>query len=113
MDIKGIQEKLQIFADERDWDKFHNPKNLVMALSVETSELVEIFQWLTESESSNLINNQNKLDQVRDEIADVAIYLIILADKLGVNIESAINKKLVKNASKYPAENVQGPQKIF
>jgi dCTP diphosphatase len=113
VDINSIQKQLQLFADERDWDQFHNPKNLVMALSVETSELVEIFQWLTLSESSNLKNDPIKLNQVSDEIADVALYLIRLADKLGVNIESAINLKLIKNANKYPAEKVRGSSKKY
>ena len=83
------------FAEERDWDKFHSPKNLVMALSVEASELLEHFQWLTEEESSNL--SPEKIALVSKELADVQIYLIRLADRLGVDVLAASASKLEEN----------------
>jgi len=99
------------FAEERDWDKFHSPKNLVMALSVEASELLEHFQWLTEEESSNL--NTEKLALVSKEIADVQIYLIRLADRLGVDVLAASASKLEENKIKYPADRVRGSAKKY
>jgi len=108
MDIKEIQNRLEVFAVERDWNQFHNPKNLVMALSVEASELVEIFQWLTPEAALNLRNDPIKTSLASEEIADISLYLLRLADKLGIDIESAINSKLEKNAVKYPIEKSKG-----
>lgn len=102
-DLKGI---LRAFADERDWDQFHSPKNLCMALSVEVAELVEHFQWLTEAESCALQPEIAK--QVAEEIADIQIYLVRLADKLGVDIDTAVAQKLKVNRLKYPADKVRG-----
>jgi dCTP diphosphatase len=83
-DLEALRAQIEHFAKERDWDQFHSPKNLSMALSVEVAELVEIFQWLTEAQSNNL--TADKLLAAADEIADIQIYLIRLADKLGVDI---------------------------
>lgn len=93
---------LRQFASERDWDKFHNPKNLVMALSGEVGELSDIFQWLTleESQKENLSSTQ--LNDVEEELADVFLYLLRIADKLDINLESAALKKLEVNKEKYP-----------
>ena len=102
MDLNKIKKKLCKFSDDRNWDQFHTPKNLAMALSVECSELVEIFQWLTEEESKNL--DLKTIKSVKDEVADIFIYLIRIADKLNIDIEEAINHKIEKNASKYPIE---------
>ncbi len=104
MDILAIQKQLSKFADERDWEQFHNPKNLAMALSVEASELVEIFQWLT-PEQSDLIMDSSESEHVKEEIADVLIYLIRLADKLNVNLEDAVVEKIVKNGKKHLIKN--------
>ena len=103
MDIKSIQQQLSDFADERDWDKFHNPKNLAMALSVEASELVEIFQWLT-PEQAEAIMNSSESEHVKEEMADIMIYLIRMADKLNVDLESAVDDKIIKNGIKHPTE---------
>jgi dCTP diphosphatase len=101
MDIKNIQKQLTNFADERDWDQFHNPKNLAMALSVEASELVEIFQWLT-PEQAEVIMNTDEGEHVQEEMADIMIYLIRMADKLDVDLENAVTDKIVKNGKRYP-----------
>ena len=93
MDFSSLAQKLRDFAQERDWEQFHSPKNLSMALSVEVSELVEHFQWLTEDQSSSL--EAEELSEVAEEIADIQIYLTRLADQLGVDIEDAVTKKLV------------------
>ncbi|MFT6326622.1 MAG: NTP pyrophosphatase (non-canonical NTP hydrolase) [Crocinitomicaceae bacterium] len=109
--LEILKTKLQAFADERDWDQFHSPKNLSMALSVEASELVECFQWLTEEQSKNLSPDQYQA--IVDEMADVQIYLLRLATKLNVNILEAVEQKMVKNAAKYPADLVKGSVKKY
>ena len=107
MDIKSIQQQLADFADDRDWDQFHNPKNLAMALSVEASELVEIFQWLTPEQAEEIMST-NESEHVKEEIADVMIYLIRLADKLNVDLEDAVADKIIKNGEKYPIDTSKG-----
>jgi len=109
--LEQIKAQLQKFADDRDWDQFHSPKNLSMALSVEASELVECFQWLTEEQSQNLSPEQ--LSAVKDEMADVQIYLLRLATKLNVNMLEEVNQKIEKNALKYPADKVKGSSKKY
>ena len=107
MNIKNIQKQLSDFADERDWDQFHNPKNLSMALSVEASELVEIFQWLT-PEQAKAIMSSSESEHVKEEMADIMIYLIRMADKLNVDLESAVTDKIVKNGKRYPVSLSKG-----
>jgi dCTP diphosphatase len=94
------------FIAERDWEQFHSPKNLAMALSVEVSEIVEHFQWLTEEQSRDL--QPEKLAQVREEIGDVIIYVAELAEKLGIDPLEAAQAKLKVNQQKYPADLVKG-----
>ena len=106
MDISELAQKLREFAQERDWEQFHSPKNLSMALSVEVSELVEVFQWLTEEQSCSL--EDDVLSEVAAEIADIQIYLTRLADRLGVDIEEAVSRKLELNARKYPVSKAFG-----
>ena len=98
--------KLREFARERDWGQFHSPKNLASALIVEAAELLEHFQWLTEQQSRNL--GPEKLSEIKDEIGDILIYLIRLADELGIDPMEAASDKLEKNAEKYPADKVKG-----
>ena len=100
MDLTKLRNRLRSFADERDWGQFHSPKNLAMALTVETAELLEHFQWLTESQSSS----PESIDRnaVAEEIADIQIYLVMLSDKLGIDIEMAVNDKIEINALKHP-----------
>ena len=107
MDIKEIQDKLAKFAEERDWDQFHSPKNLVMAITSEVGELNELFQWLTQEQSS-LKDDSQKMAEIGQEIADVFIYLLRLADKLDIDIEEAVREKIEINANKYPAELSKG-----
>ncbi len=108
MSIGSLQQQYREFVAERDWEQFHNPKNLVMALAGETGELTEIFQWLTEAQSSAVMADASSADQVRDELADVFAYLIRLADVLGVDLEQAFELKMIKNARKYPVEAAKG-----
>ena len=106
-----LKQKLRFFAKEREWDQFHSPKNLSMALSVEVSEIVEHFQWLTEEQSKNLPDE--KLKQVETELADTLIYLIRLADKLGIDLLEAAKKKILVNEEKYPAGKAKGNAKKY
>ena len=106
-----LRNKLRKFVAERDWDQFHSPKNLATALSVEAAELLEHFQWLSDAESAGL--PPEKRAQVRDELADVLIYLVRLADKLDVDLLAAVDAKMAKNALKYPADKVRGSMKKY
>ncbi|MFA5371222.1 MAG: nucleotide pyrophosphohydrolase [Sideroxydans sp.] len=109
--LEKIMVGLRQFAEDRDWDQFHSPKNLSMALIAEAAELVEHFQWLTEDQSNNL--NQKQLEEVAMEMADVQIYLLRLAEKLQLDMLTAVEKKMAINAEKYPAEIVKGSSKKY
>ena len=100
-DLRALSARTAAFTAERGWARFHSPKNLAMALSVEAAELVELFQWRTERESDDL--DEATLSRVSDEIADVQIYLLQIAARLDVDIGRAVLSKLEKNARKYPA----------
>ena len=102
MDIPKIQARLKEFALERDWDQYHSPKNLSMALSVEASELMEIFQWIGAEESRKVVDHPDKLGEVEAEIADICIYAIRLAGVIGIDLETAIDQKIDQNIEKYP-----------
>jgi dCTP diphosphatase len=104
--LEDLRSAIRAFIEERDWEQFHSPKNLAMALSVEVAEVVEHFQWLTEEQSKNL--PPEKLAEIREEIGDVMIYLTELADKLGIDPVEAAKVKLAMNKQKYPAEVVKG-----
>jgi len=104
--FEDLKIKLRQFADQRDWNQFHSPKNLAMALSGEVGELLEHFQWLSEAESQSL--SSEKMSQVADEIADVQLYLIRLADKLDINLAEVAVNKIAKNAAKYPVDKAKG-----
>ncbi len=106
-----IKNYLREFAHARDWEQFHSPKNLAMALSVEVAELLEHFQWLTEKQSKDL--DAETKSKVIDEIADVQLYLIRLADQLDVDILQAVNNKARKNEEKYPPDKVKGSAKKY
>jgi NTP pyrophosphatase (non-canonical NTP hydrolase) len=109
--LTGLRDQLRQFARERDWEQFHSPKNLVMALSVEAAELLEHFQWLTEEQSRSL--DAQTEAAVRAEIADVLLYLIRLGDQLGIDPVDAARRKMVENAKKYPVEKSRGNRKKY
>src|SRR5690348_9646863 len=106
-----LRDSLRQFAAERDWDQFHSPKNLAMALAVEAAELLERFQWTTEEQSRRL--PPPELARVREEMADVLNYLVRLADKLDVDLLEAARDKLALNAQKYPVEKSRGNAKKY
>ncbi len=106
MDQARLAQRLRDFAVARDWEQFHSPKNLVMALSAEVGELTEIFQWLSEDGSRTLAADDRR--RVREEIADVQIYLLRLADLLEVDLEKAVDDKIALNEAKYPIAQARG-----
>lgn len=106
MNMQKIETIIKEFSTKRDWEKFHNPKNLAMALSVEASELVEIFQWLDLQQASNL--SEDKKEHAKQEIADIAVYLIRMCMKLDINLEDAIIEKMKLNEKKYPLFDENG-----
>ncbi len=110
-DLLLLRDKLRAFAEARDWEQFHTPKNLSMALMVEVAELMEHFQWLSAAQSENLAESDKAA--VAEELADVLLYLVRLSDRLGVDLQQAALQKLEKNALKYPAEQVRGSAKKY
>jgi dCTP diphosphatase len=109
--INQLRQDLRRFAADRDWDQFHSPKNLAIALSVEAAELLEHFQWLTGEQSANL--SESELAKVRLELADVFLYLVSLSDKLSVDLVAAAFEKLELNAKKYPVALAKGTAKKY
>jgi len=106
MDIAEWQARLSAFATARDWEQFHNPKNLATALSVESAELLEIFQWLTPAQAENVMSSDRAAD-VRDEVADVAIYLLYFLARTGINLDVVLEDKMRANEQRdwvFPSE---------
>ena len=101
-DIEDLTTAIREFAQQRDWERFHTPKNLAMALSVEVAELVELFQWLTPEESAALVETPEGRAAIEDEIADIAIYLLRLADVMSVDVAAAIEGKIDRNGRRFP-----------
>jgi NTP pyrophosphatase (non-canonical NTP hydrolase) len=108
-DLERLKERVRAFAAARDWEQFHSPKNLAMALSVEAAELLEVFQWLTEAESRSLGPQAHAA--AADEIADVLLYLLRLADVLDIDVADAARRKLASNELRYPADKARGNSK--
>jgi len=110
-DLDTLKHVLREFADTRDWNQFHSPKNLCMALGVEVAELTEHFQWLTEDQSKNLTGS--KREEVATELADTLLYLIRLADKLDIDLLAAAFRKIELNSQKYPVDKSRGNAKKY
>lgn len=113
VDVARLQETIARFARERDWEPFHSPKNLAMALTGEVGELVELFQWLSEDASRGVARDPATARAVRDEIADVLVYLVRLAAVLEVDLDEAVRSKLATNERKYPAVRARGNAKKY
>jgi dCTP diphosphatase len=105
-ELEDLRQRLAEFAERRNWEQFHSPKNLAMALIAEAAELIEHFQWLTEEQSRSL--DTRRLAEVRLELADILIYLVRIADKLGVDLYPAAREKIRINEARYPADRVYG-----
>lgn len=106
--IEDIQQELRVFAKERNWDQFHTPRNLVLALVAEVGELSEVFQWTGEMSAEELVSDQKLYEHFKEELSDVFIYLLRLADKANVDLVESAKQKIQLNASKYPASEVFG-----
>lgn len=110
-ELEKLRIRISDFANERDWNQFHSPKNLSMALIVEAGELLEHFQWMKQKDSFKL--SEDKLAAVEEELADILVYLIRIADQLNVDLISAAKKKIISNEAKYPADMVRGSSKKY
>ena len=106
--IKEIRDKIQEFINERDWEKFHNPKDLAMSIAIESAELMEIFQWKDKDFIDNLKKNLKSYNSVEEELADIIIYVFSLANTLGIDVSEVVFKKIESNAEKYPVEKAFG-----
>lgn len=113
INLTMLEKEIFKFSDDRDWEQFHSIKNLAVALSVESSELMELFQWMTDIESNNVANDSAKFPKIKDEIADVLIYLIRISSKLNINLEEAILNKMEKNIAKYPVDEFKGSSRKY
>ena len=109
--LRRLRDRLRDFASARDWNQFHSPKNLAIALSVEAAELLEHFQWVSDNDSLNM--PQDKLGKIDEEIADVFLYLIRLADMLKIDLLKAADRKIEVNSQKYPVEKSRGSAKKY
>ncbi len=110
-DLDDLRERLRAFAAARDWEQFHSPKNLAMALIAEAAEIVEHFQWLTEAQSLQL--DATSKAAVAEELADVLAYLVRLADRLDIDLLAAVAAKIARNEERYPAERVKGSARKY
>jgi len=106
LDVRALQDRLRAFAAAREWERFHSPKNLVMALAGETGELLELFQWLSDEESKSLTDEDRM--RAAEEVADIQIYILRLTDVLGIGLPEAVQRKLQQNEQKYPVEVSRG-----
>ncbi|MEZ5727436.1 MAG: nucleotide pyrophosphohydrolase [Burkholderiaceae bacterium] len=113
MDIEPLARELRRFADERDWNQFHTPKNLATAISIEASELLELFQWTRGSGSWDELDEPKLRARVQEEIADVILYLIRFADLAGIDLQQVAWAKLNRNAEKYPASKFRGSDRKY
>jgi dCTP diphosphatase len=113
IDLKSLNQEIETFVQEREWDQFHSVKNLAMALSVESSELLEIFQWMREEESNRVHQDEKLIEKIEDEVADIFIYLLRIVSKTHIDLESSIRRKMDKNSRKYPIELARGTSKKY
>ncbi len=109
MDLTNVKNQIAQFIRERDWEQFHSPKNLSMSIAIEAAELMEHFQWAnTVEESKSVLNDPAQRNEIQDEIADIAIYLIDFCNLYGIDLEQSIQNKMAKNIQKYPAALAKG-----
>ena len=113
IDLKKLNNEIEKLVSERDWDQFHSVKNLSMALSVESAELLEIFQWMTEAQSNDVKNDPKVMAKIEDEVADIFVYMMRILSKTEIDLEKAVLSKLQKNAEKYPVEKSKGNSKKY
>ena len=108
MDLQALTRALVAFRDERNWAQFHTLRNLIVSLNLEASELLELTQWKGDTEIDTMLRDDNRMEALRDECADVLLYLLLIAEKTGINLIEAAERKLEKNALKYPVDKCYG-----
>ncbi len=113
IDLLKLDQDICQFVSERDWDQFHSVKNLSMALAVESAELLEIFQWMSEENSNRISENPQVMAKINDEVADVFVYLMRIINKTGIDLEQVVRNKMQKNGEKYPVEKSKGNSKKY
>lgn len=113
VDVVKLAASLQRFADDRDWQQFHSPKNLILALTGEVGELCEIFQWMSDADSLAVAANPEISQAVKDELADVLMYLVRLSSVLGIDLNEAVTRKLASNSQKYPVDKARSSSKKY
>lgn len=113
MELEKLKKKIRVFVEEREWERFQTPKNISMALAIEASELMEIFQWLTDQEAIEIKTDNKKMGEIRDEVADILYWLIRLSDLLDIDLSQAALEKLKKNEQKYPVSLSKGNAKKY
>lgn len=106
--VDDLRQLLRQFVAERDWQPFHNPKNLAMSLAIEASELMEHFQWLTPEEASQAVHDPDQREAICDEIADCLAYVLAMANTIDIDLSKELSRKMKKNAAKYPIESSRG-----
>jgi len=106
--IEQLKQLVQDFVDARDWYQFHTPKNLSMSMAIESAELMEHFQWITQERSRQIASDPEKLEPVAEELADVLCYALAMSNELGLDLSTTIRSKMAKNEQKYPAEQFRG-----
>jgi len=106
--IHKLKELVRNFIQEREWEKFHNPKDLAEAICIEAAELLEVFQWISADEASRQVDDPSKLGRIEEELADIFIYCLSLANVTGIDMANAVLNKLKKNSAKYPVEKYRG-----
>ena len=111
--IHELKEKIKEFCDARDWDQFHNAKELAIALSIEASELLEIFRWKTHEEVDELFKDEKKKEDIEDEMADILYFLVRIAQKYDLDLSESLDRKMEKNNNKYPVEKAKGSHKKY
>jgi NTP pyrophosphatase (non-canonical NTP hydrolase) len=111
--IHELKEKIKEFCDARDWDQFHNAKELAIALSIEASELLEIFRWKTHEEVDELFKDERKKEEIEDELADIMYFLVRIAQKYDLDLSEALDRKMEKNNKKYPVDKAKGSHKKY
>jgi len=111
--IHELKDKIKDFCDARDWDQFHNAKELAIALSIEASELLEIFRWKTHEEVDELFKNEEKKEDIEDEMADILYFLVRIAQKYDLDLSEALDRKMEKNDKKYPVDKAKGSNKKY
>ena len=113
MPLSTLTDALRRFRDERNWAQFHTLRNLIVSLNLEAAEMLELTQWKSDAEMDELLDNEKTREALRDECADVLLYLLLIADRTGIDLEAAAHAKLEKNATKYPVDKAFGSSKKY